>query len=223
MKLPTRQVDSVMDPVSESLAGAYADALLGQVPSDVEAEEVAGELDGLVRLLDEIEGFEGLLTASLLSSAERCSVVRRIFHGRVSEPVEAVLNVMAQAGRMGLLRVLRRVFRSALYRRQGKRELTVTTAVPLGREQREKTIRGLAETLGCEPVVTFNVDEGLIAGMAVRMGDHVYDASVRAELAGLEDRLRREIHLEPPKETGRKPSGTDDSKERDRSSDGMAR
>jgi len=197
MKLPARRVDSVMDPVSESLAGAYADALLGQVPSDVEAEEVAGELDAVVQLLDEIDGFESLLTAALLSSAERCAVVRRIFHGRVGEPVEAALHVMARAGRLGLLRLLRRTFRSRLYRRQGKREVTVTTAAPLDEVQRERTIRHLAETLACEPVVTFDVDEDLIAGMSVRMGDDVYDASVRAELAGLQERLRKEIHLEP--------------------------
>ena len=212
MKLPTRKVDSVMDPVSESLAGEYAEALLGQVPGDVEADEVAGELDAAVQLLDEIEGFEGLLTAALLSGAERSAVVRRIFHGRVSEPVEAVLNVMARAGRLGLLRVFRRVYRSELYRRQGKRELTVTTAAPLDEEQRERAIRSLAEVLGCEPVVTFDVDEDLIAGMAVRMGDRLYDASVRADLASLQNRLRREIRLELPPTAGPEPTGTQDSK-----------
>jgi len=197
MKLPPGRVHSVMDPVSESLAAAYADALLGQVPSDVEAEEVAAELEAVVQLLDEIDGFESLLTAALLSSAERCAVVRRIFHGRVAEPVEAVLHVMARAGRLGLLRLLRRAFRSRLYRRQGKREVTVTTAAPLDEAQRRRTIHHLAETLACQPVVTFDVDEDLIAGMSVRMGDDVYDASVRAELAGLQERLRKEIRLEP--------------------------
>ena len=194
----TARVESVMDPVSESLAGAYADALLGHVPGDVEAAEALGELDALVALLDETDGFEGLLTSAVLSHAERCDLVQRIFHGRLSEPVEGLLNVMARAGRLGLLRTLRRVFRSALYRRQGKRELTVTTAVPLDDEQRRHAERELGEAFGCEPVVTFDVDGELIGGMAVRVGDRLYDASVRADLGALAGRLREEIRLEAP-------------------------
>jgi len=216
MTVRARQVDSVMDPVSESLAEAYAAALLGQVPSDVEAEEVAGELDALVELLDTIEGFEGLLTAALLSSAERCALVRRIFHGRVGEPTEALLNVMARAGRLGLLRILRRVFRSALYRRQGKREVTVTTAAALDEQKRERVRRDLGGAFGGEPVIAFDVDEDMIGGMVVRVGDRVYDASVRARLAGLERRLRKEIRLESPKPAGGKAAGMDEPGEADR-------
>ena len=197
-----RTVESVMDPVSESLAGAYAEALLGHVPGEVEAAEALEELDALVGLLDEIDGFEGLLTAAVLNHAERCDLVRRIVHGRVSEPVEAVLNVMARAGRLGLLRTFRRVFRSALYRRQGKQELTVTTAVPLDDDQCRRSERQLGEALRCEPVVTFEVDPGLIGGMALRVGDRVYDASVRADLDALARRLPGEIHLAMPGEGG---------------------
>ena len=62
---PVAAVDSVMDPVSESLAQVYAEALLGQVPGDVEAEEVAAELEAIRGLLDEVEGLEQLLTAGL--------------------------------------------------------------------------------------------------------------------------------------------------------------
>ena len=198
MKAPPDRIETVMHPVSESLARTYAEALLGQVPTDVEAEEVAAELDAIVNLLVEMEGFEELLTAALLSRSERSAVVQRIFQGRVSEPVEALLNVMASTGRLGLLRALCRVFRSMLYRRQGKREVTVTTAVPPSDEQRERIGLVLAEALRAEPVLSVRVDPGVLGGMIVQVGDDVYDASVRAELANLEDRLRREIRLEAP-------------------------
>lgn len=209
MKAPARQVDSVMDPVSESLARVYAEALLGQVPSDPEAEQVAAQLDAIVDLLDEIAGFEELLTAALISSAERTAVVERIFHARVGEPVEATLAVMAGAGRLGLLRTLRRVFRSALHRRQGKREVTVVTAVPVAEKHQRRIAAALAETLRAEPVVRWDVDEKLLGGMVVRIGDHVYDASVRAELHRLEGRLAREIRLEPPEVGAEEPAVPD--------------
>jgi F-type H+-transporting ATPase subunit delta len=201
-----------MDPLSESLARVYAEALLGQVPGDVEAEAVAAELDAIVDLLDELDGFEELLTAALLTHADRTALVERIFRGRVAEPVEAALAVMANAGRLGLLRTLRRAFRSALYRRQGKRELTVVTAVGLSEPQRRRVVEALEQTLGGEVLVTWQVDGELLGGMVVRIGDHVYDASVRTELRHLQDRLGQEIRLEPPEAAGERIGRADGSR-----------
>ncbi len=199
MSQPIRQVETVMDPTSISAATVYADALLGQLPSDSEAEEVAGQLDAIIDLLDEIDGFEALLTSALISSADCLDLVRRIFHDRVSEIVEALLVVMADAGRLGLLRTLRRVFHSKLHIRQGKLEVTVISAVTLTDHQRRHIGQALAEALKAECVLTCRVDRDLLAGVVVQVGDHVYDASVRAELRSVQARLRRDIHLELPK------------------------
>jgi F-type H+-transporting ATPase subunit delta len=198
MSQPARQVETVMDPAVVSAATVYVDALLGQLPSDSEAEEVAGELDAMVDLLDEIDGFELLLTAALISGAERCDMVRRIFHGRVSEIVEALLLVMADAGRLGLLRTLRRVFHSKFHVRQGKLEVAVISAVTLSDVQRGHVQQALAESLNAAVVLTCRVDPDLLGGVVVQVGDHVYDASIRAELRSVQARLRREIHLELP-------------------------
>ena len=198
MSPPARQVETVMDPASVSAANVYADALLGQLPSDNEAEEVALELDAMVDLLDGIEGFEPLLTAALISAEERCDMVRRIFRGRVSEIVEALLLVMADAGRLGLLRILRRVFRSKLCSKQGKLEVTVISAVALTEAQRGHVRQSLSEALRADCVLTCRVDPELLGGMVVQVGDHVYDASVRNELRSVQARLRRDIILELP-------------------------
>jgi len=198
----SHQPDTVMDPTSVSIASVYADALLGQLPSDPEAEEVTEELDAMVELLDSIDGFEGLLTAALITGPDRCEMVQRIFHGRVSEVVEAVLVVMADAGRLGLLRTLRRVFRSKLNARQGKLEVTVISAVKLTDLQRDEVRGALVESLRAEVVLTCRVDPDLLGGVVIHVGDHVYDASIRAELKSVQTRLRRDIHLDIPNFAG---------------------
>ncbi len=208
MTQPTRQPETVMDPTSVSIAAVYADALLGQLPSNPEAEEVTEELDAIVDLLDGIEGFEALLTAALISNNDRYEMVRRIFHDRVSEVVEAVLIVMADAGRLGLLRTLRRVFRSKLNARQGKLEVTVISAVKLTDPQREHVRAALAESLKAEPVLTCRVDPDLLGGVVVHIGDNVYDASIRAELKSVQSRLRRDIHLDIPHLAGQADGAT---------------
>ncbi|HAU37018.1 MAG TPA: hypothetical protein DCX07_04805, partial [Phycisphaerales bacterium] len=108
------QVESVLDPSGFLLAGAYAEALLGVLPDNAAAEELAAELSELVRLLDEVDGFEGLLTATLLSKAQRMAMVDRVFDGRCSETLLGLLGVLARNARLGLLRGVAEWFRRLL-------------------------------------------------------------------------------------------------------------
>ncbi len=208
MTQPTGQPDTVMDPTSISIATVYADALLGQLPSNPEAAEVAEELDAIVELLDGIDGFEALLTAALINGDQRCELVRRIFHDRVSEVVEATLVVMADAGRLGVLRTLRRLFHSKLNARLGKVEVSVVSAVALSDQQRECVREALAESLKTEPVLTCLVDPELLGGVVVRVGDQVFDASIRAELKTVQSRLRRDVQLDLEKLTDQSDEAT---------------
>lgn len=206
MTVGVGRIETVLDAV-DPLGAVYAQGLLDHVPRDDEAEQIAGELDALAGLLDEIPEFQLLLTAVLLSRKQRCELVERIFGGRASEPLEGLLLVMAEADRLGLLRAVRQAFRAALARREGKVPVVVTTAVPLDAAQRGRVQEVLRQALGAEPVVCLGVDGDLLGGVVVRIGDRLYDASVRAELGRVQERLARELNL-PPWPPARGPAGT---------------
>ena len=193
---PDVRHETVLKPAGESLAAVYAAALLETLPLDEEARAVAAELGKLAALLDEEAGFEALLAGALLTRRERVEMAGRVFHGRVSQPVEALLGVMAEAGRMELLGGVARTFRAAMHRREGKVEVQVTTAVPLDESARRHVREVLAEALRAEPVLSLRVDRGLLGGMTLRIGDQLFDASVRTELRRLQQRLAEELTAE---------------------------
>jgi F-type H+-transporting ATPase subunit delta len=180
---------TVMDPVEMTLARVYADALLGALGGDAEAEEVASQLHAIAVLLDQVEGFEALLTGALIARQDRIGLVRRIFGDRCDERVEAVLSIMAGNGRMELVREMSRQFRAALDLREHKIDVTVTTAAPVDQAQRLRLGHVLGEVLGAEPLLTMQVREGLLGGMVVRIGDRVFDASIAGELHRLRQSL----------------------------------
>lgn len=182
---------SVMSGTAASLAETYAEALLGAVPDDEAAEEVCGELAGLVALLNEVAGFDELLTSVLLNRRKKCELIERVFRGRVSEPVEAFLTVLARRGRLVLLRAAAGRFRGLLNDRQGRLEVAVTSAVPLDASRREAIAAALGEALGAETVLTTRVDLRLLGGMTVRVGDRLYDGSVATALGRLQRRMGR--------------------------------
>jgi len=191
---------TVLDDETARAADRYARALLEALPDDARAEAAADELEAVVALLGRLDGAEDLLACSLIGKQER--LVQRVFGGRVSEPVEAFLHALARRGRLGLLRAATGRFRGSLHRRQGKVEATVVTAVELDAPVRQRVAAALSETLAAPVVLKTEVEESLLGGLLVRVGERVYDASIGGELRRLKDSLSRRV-----RETGSAPRG----------------
>ena len=56
-------------------------------------------------------------------------------------------------------------------------------------DQRERLLNDLRQTIHKEPVLETQVDPALLGGLVVKVGDWVYDASVRTRLENLKKQL----------------------------------
>ena len=173
---------TVMDPTELSMGELYAQSLLGTLPDNDQAEEVAQELEALVNLLNSIPDATNLLAGWSIPADQRISMVQRLFAGRVSEKIEAFLTVLNRHGRMLILSAAVRGFRKLLDRREGKIDVQLTTAAPLDDSQVSEIRRELDTSLAGKAQMRLGVDENLLGGAVVRIGDRVYDASLRAQL-----------------------------------------
>jgi F-type H+-transporting ATPase subunit delta len=180
---------TVLDPQALTLAGVYADALHQAAPDINEAQSLAAELEALASLVDRSPQAQALLRAPM-SSQQRGELVDRIFAGRLEPKLHALLGSLARRDRMQLLAAVAADFRSKLNRRQGKVEVTLTTAIPPGAELDELR-RQLHEALGAELVLHMRQDASILGGLVLRVGDRNYDASVAAQLRRLKENMRR--------------------------------
>lgn len=176
------KVESVMEPHQRNLAGVYAQALLELLPEDDRAEDIYAELEAVAGLGDEMEQLQDLLSGAIRRDSQRVELVERIFHGRVEEPIEALLSVMARNGRVQLLRGVARRFRELLNERERKVEVEVTTAVALDEATKRDLSNALRDVLGADPILITQVDERVLGGTVVRIGDRVIDDSVSGAL-----------------------------------------
>ena len=102
------------------------------------------------------------------------------------------LNLVLLLVRRGLLRGVEPLverFQQLLRRERGISLAEVRTAMPLDDEQRDAITTRLEQLTGNEVEIREVVDESLIGGIAVRIGDRLYDASVRGRLERLRERL----------------------------------
>ncbi len=187
---------TVFDDDSAGVVRNYADALLAA--SGDESGPVLDELDAVVS--DVVRGqprFARAMASHALKADDKDRLLVQLFDGKALPTVVNFLRVLNRHGRIGLLPAIASAARAAWDRKEGRRPVTVRSAVPLDDAQKKALQTRLGSLVGGTPVLTLEVDPALIAGLVVQVGDDVYDASVRTRLSRLRDRLiERKSHAQ---------------------------
>jgi F-type H+-transporting ATPase subunit delta len=168
------------------IARVYAEALLKSADRRGQADTMADTQDSLIddvfRADDRVEAF---LASPAVPRKARASLIREVFASRGGELFANFLLVLNDHGRLGLLRYIRAAYHELLDERAHRVRVQVSSARPLAPDQRERLQKELHDTFRLEPVLQERVDPELIAGLTVRVGDWVYDASLRTQLVDI--------------------------------------
>ena len=192
---PSRVQHVLEDPSSKAVARVYAVAFLDAAATNG-VDDPVGELESF---RDEVLGrfpeFAELLTGSLLSRDDKLALLERSVTSRCSEFFANFLRVLARHDRLDLLPAITEVALGEQMQRRGQRAVTLRSALPLTEEQLNRILSRLRAALSAEPVVTTAVDEDLLGGLIVQVGDTIFDGSLRTRLRDLKSKLReRYLH-----------------------------
>ena len=80
-----------------------------------------------------------------------------------------------------------------LDRHLGRQRVEITTAVPLESAETDRINRLVSGLIRSEVVLTSKVDEAILGGLVIQIGDRLLDGSTKTRLEGLRKRLRTEI------------------------------
>ena len=111
-----------------------------------------------------------------------CQVDDRLNADRVRKAVSLLIEQKPR-GYFGILQNLQRLVKLD----EASRSARVESAVPLGQAQQEDVRNSLNRLKGGDVMVEFATNPGLIGGMRVKIGDDVYDGSVKTRLTALSD------------------------------------
>ena len=144
----------------------------------------------LVRLSDALASDElrTLIEHPAIPYGDKERVLRRAV-GDVSPEALNLVLLMVRRGRPRAIDRMVARFGELVRRHRGVSLAEVRTALPLEGAQRTAIVERLHELTGDEIEINEVVDESLIGGIAVRIGDQLIDASVRNRLERLRTRL----------------------------------
>ncbi|MEM9586791.1 MAG: ATP synthase F1 subunit delta [Planctomycetota bacterium] len=177
------QHETVLDIGAEQLGKVYARALLASTQSAGVSDQV---LQQLGQIVDEYVGGSPELAAAFASPrvepSEKRGVIDRLF-GQSAHPILVrMMKVMVDRGRLGYLSAVRDAAVQLHDETLGRLVAEVRTAVPLTDQLRSEVSQRLSTSMGKEVRLEEKIDESLIGGMVVRVGDTIFDNSVAGRL-----------------------------------------
>jgi F-type H+-transporting ATPase subunit delta len=172
----------------EEIARVYAEALFG-------AAKDAGKLDAireqLARVADALESNRDLQVfffSPYFSSEEKRDGIGRAISGAEPE-LTNFLELLVEKHRMPVLFRIRRRFEELWARENRRLEVTVTSAIELDPSVVERIGAEIEQQTGQEVELSSRVDDAVLGGIVLQVGNMVLDASIRHRL----EKLRKSV------------------------------
>jgi len=181
-----------------ALAGVYADSMLELGVARDEADSLLDELLELSGLLTKNVEFDAFLASPSVDPDVRRETIEKVFRTRASDLLVNSLQILNRKGRLQILHSVIEAYRLAHNELRGRIDVRVQTAVPLDDDHRDSLKRIIKERTGREGILVETVDDRIIGGLIVHIGDEKLDVSISRQLdrlgVALNERASQEIH-----------------------------
>jgi F-type H+-transporting ATPase subunit delta len=174
---------TVFDADQQQLGSVYAKALLGHGRQIGKLDQLVEQLEQVAVAIREVPGWKGVLESPRVPESAKSAMIDKAFGGKVDPVLLHFLKVVNSKGRFECLEAISVNARKMQDEMAGRVQAVLTSATEMDAQALEGISRRLAQLLGKEVSLKTVVDPSIIGGITVRVGDTVYDASLKNQLA----------------------------------------
>ena len=168
---------------SVTIARNYAEALFAA------GDKFGGALDAVAGAIQADERIAITLDSPRVSKAAKANILERALQGEVPPEFVRFLQAVVRRGRQGLLTEIAQEYQVLLDQKLNRVHAGVTLAQAPDSRTETQVVERLTKALGREVRAHFRSDPGILGGVVVRVGDRIYDGSVRRRLTALQRRM----------------------------------
>jgi F-type H+-transporting ATPase subunit delta len=177
---------------SSRAARRYARALFSLAKEERRATETNEELDRLAEIFTASPELREALLTPLYPVKERRAVLRAVSEREgLSKLITNFYSFLIDQRRLVDFYGVREEFTNLVERDSGLMTAEVVSAAPLDERRRDRLRRALSERTGYEVRLEVSVDPELIGGATAKVGDLVFDGSIRTQLEQLRANLTK--------------------------------
>jgi F-type H+-transporting ATPase subunit delta len=172
------------------VATRYARALLDLAIDQGNVDSVLGDMMTFLATVNDSREFELLLSSPVVKTDKKIAIFQQAFEP-FEKSTQDFLALVTNNRRESMLADIAEAFKASVQEYRGIVPMTLTSAMPLEASTRDAIIAKIQASVKGTLEVEEKIDESLIGGFVVRMGDQQIDASVVNQLNNLKQRLTR--------------------------------
>jgi len=179
---------------SSRAAQRYAKALLDLATEQNSQESINKEVRDIHQTLANSQELRNVLKSPVVKPASKVASLKAIFK-TAPVSVQNLFKVLANNNRIADLNLVTKKFIELYDERNNVKVATVTTAETLTPEMEAKILSKVKALTGSEVTLKNKIDQEILGGFILRIGDQQYDASIQGKLNDLKARFKNKAHV----------------------------
>jgi len=168
----------------EAIAKRYASAIYDIAESSDKIGEIREALNILAENYNEDEEFKVFLLDPSIKYDEKVKYLHKSFDF-ISEDAFKIINYLVKKGRVSLAEKIRDSYLRIYYEKNNKILVNATFTKELSDNQRKALMKKLEEKYKKKIVLNLSVDEELIGGGIIKIGNKVIDGSIKSQIENI--------------------------------------
>ena len=168
----------------EAIAKRYASAIYDIAESSDKIGEIREALNILAENYNEDEEFKVFLLDPSIKYDEKVKYLHKSFDF-ISEDAFKIINYLVKKGRVSLAEKIKDSYLKIYYEKNNKILVNATFTKELSDNQREALMKKLEEKYKKKIVLNLSVDEELIGGGIIKIGNKVIDGSIKNQIENI--------------------------------------
>lgn len=171
------------------VASRYAKSLMGLAQEKNLVEEFKADLSTYMEVFYQNYDFNLLMHSPIVTKRKKISIVKAIFEHNISAPMLAFFTLIIKKGREDGLDEISTEFLKQYDVLKSITKAVVKTAAPLTPQSRDEINGLVVQRYGQKVELEEIIDESLIGGFVLRVGDFQIDQSVKNNLNKIKNSL----------------------------------
>jgi F-type H+-transporting ATPase subunit delta len=172
-----------------TIAKNYAEALLELARQGNDLRGWGEMIDGVANGMESDRRLRVFLESPRVSAAKKSEIFQKAYGAMMPRPFVLFLQALVRNRRQMMIPAIAHEYLDLVDQAEGRVHASVTVAREANEADRKMIGEQLSRALGKEVVPHFVVNEAILGGVVVRVGDTVLDGSVRRRLATLRSKM----------------------------------
>ena len=174
--------------MAQKLSGKrYAQAIFDLALENDQAEQWGQDLAVVAEVFEDSD-FNALLKHADVAAGDKLAATASVLAG-INPLVRNLVDLLVSKNSVDSIGGVYSGYNELLDRHLGRQRVEITTAVPLESAETDRISSFVNGLINNEVVLTTMVDESILGGLVIQIGDRLLDGSTKARLDGLRNRL----------------------------------